>query len=58
MTTKRVCISMPPALYEEAKRLVRKGRYASMSALIQEAIRRLLEREFTARSKHQRGERR
>jgi len=49
---------MPPALYEEAKRLVRKGRYASMSALIQEAIRRLLERGFTARSKHQRGERR
>jgi len=51
---RRICISLPPALYREAHQLVEKGHYASMSALAQEAIRHLLKHEIGTREQPKR----
>jgi len=44
--TKDVSLSLPVRLLESVDELVKEGRYASRSAFVTEAVRRLLEREL------------
>jgi len=43
---KKLAISLPVGLAQQLDELVRSGRYTSRSALVTEAVRRLLEREL------------
>jgi len=45
--SKKFTISLPPRVFELVEEAVRQGHYASRSALVCEAVRRLLERELS-----------
>jgi len=45
----RVSVTLPHGVLKEINEIIREGRYVSRSALVAEAVRRLLEREAGAR---------